>query len=117
MPERFPGAEPIEPADASRRVCPECKVVLPDDWDSEFMTFDREYFEAHPGVGSFVRPVFPNEHPFCCANAQAIQVVEVEPGARMRRDVGVCHELDPQAEEIMRRDPDTPGVFVEVPPS
>ncbi|MFH1268999.1 MAG: hypothetical protein ABIK89_25005 [Planctomycetota bacterium] len=97
--------------------CPQCSTELPDDHDVEFMRFDREYFQAHPDAALFVRPVFEDEHPFCCSDATAVKVVQVRPGTRVRQGAYLCSDLDPRAETILRPDPSTPFVFMELPPS
>ena len=68
--------------------CPGCGVPLTDpSWDVDFMSADRAYFEKYPDASSYVRPVFPTEHPFSCCSVQLIRVSQLESGVRYRQEV------------------------------
>jgi len=50
------------------------------------MEADRAYFDSNPAAGAYVRDVLPGEHPFACVWVQRIEVLQLAPGVRQRRE-------------------------------
>ena len=48
------------------------------------MEADRRFFSEHPGVNSYDRPSFPDEHPYCQA-PHIVTVTRIAPGLRLRQ--------------------------------
>jgi hypothetical protein len=49
--------------------------------------FDRKWFEAHPGVNAYLRPLIPGEFRLYQPSSKTVLVEQLKPGFRARLEV------------------------------